>query len=113
MTHTLEEYKNILKENIKIELLEEVFVQYFTAKINNKKPEYEITNKEGKKIKYWLNKCYKDIVWLGEKLEDKIGKNVMLDMYMDDELYAKERKKFDEKFGKNAFAEYIKEISNM
>lgn len=108
-----QEYKNILEENIKIELLEEVFVQYFTAKINNKKPEYETINKSGIKVKYWLNECYKDIVWLGEKLENKIGKNAMLEMYMDDEVYEKERKKFDAQFGKNAFAKYIKEISNM
>ena len=34
------QYENVLNENIKIFLLEEAFVQYFTARINNKTPEY-------------------------------------------------------------------------
>ncbi|MGN1299239.1 MAG: hypothetical protein ACI4UE_04585 [Candidatus Scatovivens sp.] len=105
------EYEDILSNQIKIELLEEVFVQYFTAKINNKTPEYKMKNKDGKVRKYWLNECYKNIVWLGEELENRIGINAMINMYMEDSLYEKERKKFDNKYGKNAFAIYLQTLT--
>jgi len=104
------EYENILPSDIHIELLEEVFVQYFTAKINNKKPEYKMIHKDGTITKYWLNECYKNIVWLGEELENKIGIIEMIKMYMEDSEYEKSRKKFDQIYGKNAFAEYITQV---
>ena len=103
-------YKNILDDNIKILLFEEAFVQYFTARINNKTPEYTITDKNGSIKKYWLNKCYKDIVGYVEELEQKIGKIKLLDMYMDDKCYEDELIKFDNKYGKNAFSKYIEKI---
>lgn len=106
-------YEKILNKEIQIELLEEVFVQYFTAKINNKKPEYQIKNNNGEITKYWLNECYKNIVWLGEELENKIGIHAMLNMYMDDRIYIKQIKKYDKKYGKNAFALYIKQICQL
>lgn len=108
-----EKYKNILSKDIKIELLEEVFVQYFTAKINNKKPEYQTKIKDGKLVKYWLNECYKDIVWIGEELEQRIGELRMFEMYMDDEIYKREINNFDRKYGENEFAKYIEKIENI
>ena len=108
-----EKYKDILSKDIKIELLEEVFVQYFTAKINNKKPEYETKIKDGKLVKYWLNECYKDIVWIGEELEQRIGEIRMFEMYMDDDIYKREINNFDKKYGENEFAKYIEKIENI
>lgn len=104
-------YKHVLDDSIRIELLEEVFVQYFTSKINNKTPEYNMINKGNKITKYWLNDCYKEIVWLGEKLENMIGIDTMMDMYMNDDIYTKEIDKYDKKYGINAFAKFIKKIN--
>lgn len=104
------QYKNILNSDIKIQLLEEAFVQYFTACINNKTPEYTLIDSNGNIKKYWLNDCYKQIVGIVEELEEKIGKFKLLDMYMNDTEYENEIVKFDERFGKNAFCEYIKRI---
>lgn len=103
-------YTDILNSNIDIFLLEEAFVQYFTARINNKIPEYVMIDNNGKEKKYWLNSSYKYIVGMVEELEDKIGKVNLLDMYMDDNCYESEIIKFDNKFGINAFSEYIKNI---
>ena len=103
-------YKNIIDKNIKIFLLEEAFVQYFTACINKKVPEYTLEDNKGNKRKYWLNECYKQIVGKVEELEEKIGRKALIDMYMEDGLYEEEIKKFDNKYGENAFGEYIKEI---
>ena len=105
-------YKSILNENSKIFLLEEAFVQYFTACINNKVPEYIEIDEKGKIRKYWLNECYKDIVGYVENLEKKIGKKELLDMYMDDEFYENEIIRFDNIYGKNAFCSYIEKICN-
>ena len=103
-------YKNTLEANIKIFLLEEAFVQYFTARINNKTPEYFKQDENGYKKKYWLNDCYSDIVGVVEELEYKIGKENLLDMYMDDERYEYEVEKFDRRYGENAFGKYIEKI---
>ena len=103
-------YENILEINKKIFLLEEAFVQYFTAKINNKMPEYITKDENGDKKKYWLNECYSDIVGVVEELEAKIGKVNLLDIYMDDERYEDEIEKFDKRYGENAFGKYIEKI---
>ena len=103
-------YEKVLKFNIKIFLLEEAFVQYFTSRINDKKPEYFRQDENGNKKKYWINECYSDIVGVVEELEVKIGKVNLLDMYMDDKRYEEEIEKFDRKYGKNAFGKYIEKI---
>lgn len=103
-------YENILEINKKIFLLEEAFVQYFTAKINNKMPEYITKDENGDKKKYWLNECYSDIVGVVEELEAKIGKVNLFDIYMDDERYENEIEKFDKRYGENAFGKYIEKI---
>lgn len=103
-------YENILDVNTKIFLLEEAFVQYFTARINNKMPEYIEKDKNGNDKKYWLNECYRDIVGVVEELENKIGKLNLLDMYMDDESYENEIENFDTRYGKNEFLKYIEKI---
>ena len=103
-------YENILDKNIKIFLLEEAFVQYFTARINDKTPEYVMDDENGNKKKYWLNECYSDIVGIVEELEDIIGKANLLDMYMDDECYKFELENFDKRHGKNAFCQYLQKI---
>ncbi len=105
-----EKYKKLVDKNIKFFLLEEAFVQYFTAVINNKNPEYIFVDDNGITKKCWLNECYKDIVGIVEELENKIGKSALFDMYMDDECYEKEIEKFDIKYGENKFLKYIKEI---
>ena len=98
-----EKYQEQVSENIKFFLFEEAFVQYFTAKINDKNPEYTFVDKSGKIKKYWLNECYKDIVDIVEELENKIGKKELFDMYMDDDCYENEIEKFDTKYGENKF----------
>ena len=103
-------YKNLLDDNIQILLLEEAFVQYFTACINNKQPEYIEIDEKGDIRKYWLNECYKNIVGYVEELENIIGKRKILDMYMDDKCYENEIMRFDNIYGKNAFSNYIKRI---
>ena len=103
-------YKNILYDNIQILLLEEAFVQYFTACINNKQPEYIEIDEKGDIRKYWLNECYKNIVGYVEELENIIGKIKILDMYMDDKCYENEIIRFDNIYGKNAFCSYIEKI---
>ena len=103
-------YETYLGEEIQIALLEEAFVQYFTASINGKKPEYTEKDANGQIRKYWLNKCYKNIVGIVEELEEKIGNEKLLDMYMDDICYEKEIAKFDEQYGENAFAKYMQKI---
>lgn len=105
-----EKYKELVGENIKFFLLEEAFVQYFTAVINNKNPEYTFADDKGTTKKYWLNECYKDIVGIVETLEEKIGEKELFDMYMNDECYENEIEKFDTKYGENEFLKYIKEI---
>ena len=107
-----QKYISVLDKNINIMLLEEAFVQYFTACINNKTPEYVFQEKNGMNKKYWLNECYKDIVGYVEELEKMIGKNELLDMYMDDSCYEEELERFDNKYGKMAFSQYIKNICN-
>ena len=99
-------YQGIVNSNINILLLEEAFVQYFTACINQKEPEYKTKNNK----KYWLNECYKDIVGYIEELEDKIGRQNLLDMYMDDKAYKKGIIEFDNKYGENEFLKYIEKI---
>lgn len=103
-------YEGYFKQEIQIALLEEAFVQYFTARINEKKPEYIEKDTNGNSRKYWLNECYKNIVGMVEELEEKIGKERLLDMYMDDACYEKEIIRFDEQYGENAFAKYIQRI---
>lgn len=103
-------YENILEPNMKIFLLEEAFIQYFTAKINDKTPEYIKIDENGNKKKYWLNECYNDIVGVVEELEEKIGKEKLLDMYMDDECYENEIEKFDKQYGGSEFLKYIEKI---
>ena len=66
------------------------------------KPEYTEKDANGQIRKYWLNECYKNIVGIVEELEEKIGKEKLLDMYMDDTCYEKEIAKFDEQYGENA-----------
>lgn len=105
-----EKYKESLDENIKFFLFEEAFVQFFTAVINNKNPEYTFVNDKGITKKYWLNECYKDIVGIVEELENKMGRKKLFDMYMDDECYENEIEKFDTKYGENKFLKYIREI---
>ncbi|MBR3887788.1 MAG: hypothetical protein IKJ32_01685 [Clostridia bacterium] len=105
-----EKYQEQVSKNIKLFLFEEAFVQYFTAVINNKNPEYTFVDKSEKIKKYWLNECYKDIVGIVEELENKIGKKELFDMYMDDECYENEIKKFDITYGENEFLKYIEEI---
>lgn len=105
-----EKYQEQVSKNIKLFLFEEAFVQYFTAVINNKNPEYTFVDKSEKIKKYWLNECYKDIVGIVEELENKIGKKELFDMYMDDECYENEIKKFDIAYGENEFLKYIEEI---
>ena len=99
-----------IDNDVQILLLEEAFVQYFTACINNKTPEYKTIDENGKIRKYWLNECYKNIVGYVEELENIIGKRKILDMYMDDKCYKNEIMRFDKKYGKNAFSYYIKRI---
>ena len=99
-------YQGIVNSNINILLLEEAFVQYFTACINQKEPEYKTKNNK----KYWLNECYKDIVGYIEELEDKIGRQNLLDMYMDDKAYKKGIIEFDNKYGENEFLKCIEKI---
>ncbi len=103
-------YKELVDENIKFFLFEEAFVQYFTAKINGKNPEYTFVDETGKVKKYWLNECYKDIVGVVEELENKIGEKELFDMYMDDECYENEIEKYDAKYGKNSFVDYVEII---
>lgn len=103
-------YKELLDENIKFFLFEEAFVQYFTAVINNKNPEYIFVDDNGITKKYWLNECYKDIVGMVEMLEKKISRKTLFDMYMNDECYENEIEKFDTKYGEKEFLKYIKEI---
>lgn len=105
-----EKYKELIDKNIKFFLFEEAFVQYFTAVINNKNPEYTFVNDKGITKKYWLNECYKDIVGIVEELENKMGRKKLFDMYMDDECYENEIEKFDTKYGENKFLKYIREI---
>lgn len=103
-------YAKIIDSNVHIELLEEAFVQYFTARINNKKPEYIEQDKNGKTYKYWLNEAYKEIVGKVEKIEEKVGIQELLDMYMDDKCYEEKIIEFDKKYGENEFAKYISDI---
>lgn len=105
-----EKYKKLVDKNTKFFLLEEAFVQYFTAVINNKNPEYTFVDDKGITKKCWLNECYKDIVGIVEELENKIGRSALFDMYMDDECYENEIKKFDITYGENEFLKYIEEI---
>jgi len=105
-----EKYEGFLEKNMPIALWEEAFVQYFTACINQKKPEYVEKDKNGSTRKYWLNEYYKEIVGIVEELEEKIGRKKLFDMYMDDNCYEKEMDEFDKKFGENAFGEYIQRI---
>lgn len=99
-------YKNIRIPEINILLLEESFVQYFMAVIENKSKEY-IEKKEDRVYKYWMNSYYKEIVGYVEHLEKRIGRRNLFDMYMDDSKYEKEIKKYDNKYGNKAF---LKEI---
>lgn len=105
-----EKYQEQVSKNIKFFLFEEAFVQYFTAKINGKNPEYTFVDEKGIIKKYWLNECYKDIVGVVEELENKIGEKELFDMYMDDECYETEIEKFDIKYGENTFADYVEII---
>lgn len=103
-------YRNVFEDDIKILLFEEAFVQYFTACINNKSPEYKFIDDEGQEKKYWLNECYKEIVGYVEKIEEIIGKQQLLDIYMDDNCYMEIIKEYDEKYGQNSFAHFIEKI---
>lgn len=105
-----EKYKELVDKNIKFFLFEEAFVQYFTAKINGKNPEYTFVDENGNVKKYWLNECYKDIVGIVEVIEEKVGVKKLFDMYMNDECYENEIEKFDTKYGENEFLKYIKEV---
>ena len=104
------QYKDIIDKDVKILLLEEAYVQYFTACINNKIPQYTYVDEEGNTKKYWLNECYKNIVGYVEEIEEKIGKIKLLDMYMNDECYKKTIVEFDNIYEKNAFSKYIEKI---
>lgn len=104
------EYENILCKDINILLLEEAFVQYFTAVINNKNPEYIMKDEKGKSKKYWLNECYKEIVGYVEELEEKIGREILMDMYMEDKCYQKIITQFDKEYKNKPFSKYIEDI---
>ena len=94
-------------------LFEEAFVQYMASAINGFPDEKIFVGEDGTARKYWLNEAYRGIVGFIEDLQDAVGYDMMLRMYLDDGQYVEAMHRYDDVRGEGAFTRLFAEICRL